>query len=229
MNDHHATTVVTRIEQQKKQRHRYNIYINDQYEFSVHEDVLLKHRISKGMKVDPSHLQSILADEEMQKAFLQAIRFISRKLRSQKEIESKLQEKQYAPETIDAAIKKLKQQQYIDDREYATALTNYRIKTQKKGRRWVQQELQQKGLTKEHITQAMMQIDEEDEFNLARELAQKRWVKQDGSIWDKNRKTGAYLLRRGYTNHVVQKVLHSIRIKENSDEGEEYDDYNDFN
>ena len=40
--DHHQ------VEKQKQGRYRYNIFLNEEFAFSVHEDILVKHRLIKG-------------------------------------------------------------------------------------------------------------------------------------------------------------------------------------
>lgn len=211
-------SIITLVEQQKRRSRRYNIYLNDDYAFSIHEDVLVKHRLFKGEEVHADHLQQILKDEEQQKVFSQALRFITRKPRAMKEIEKKLLEKGYELEIINTVLQKLIQQKYINDQEFAATLTNYRIRSQKKGRRWVKQELIQKGLSKDHVEQAMAQIDSDTEYNFAYEIAKKRWDRQNGEDMEKRRKVGGFLLRRGYTNETVNRVLRKLQGNDMEDE-----------
>lgn len=210
--------MITLIEQQKRRKNRYNIFLNHEYAFSIHEDVLVKHRLSKGLQIDEGRLSQLIHDEEQQNAFLQAIRFISHKPRSKKEIENKLSQNGYEEEIIQVVMHKLMEQKYVDDQEYAKALTEYRIHSQKKGRRWIMQELVHKGIPKSFADQAIEQINEETEYQLAYELGSKRWERQTGSLLDRKRKVAGFLLRRGYTNDLVNRVISKLQANSMNDE-----------
>lgn len=221
MLESNPAPIITLVEQQKKRSNRYNIYINDEYSFAVHEDVLVKHRLTKGQEIDKEQLLIILKSEEHQQAYLHAIRYIMRKARAQHEIEKRLLEKEFEQEIINEVIIKLKSQNLIDDQDFATRLTEHRIQSQKKGRKWVQQELVQKGVSKENVQHALDQIDEEEERRLAYELGKKRWIRQKGTTQEKRRKIGSFLLRRGYTNYLVNQVLRELQ-GEDFEEDEQY-------
>lgn len=88
--------------------------------------------------------------------------------------------------------------------------TENRIISQRKGRNVVKQELQQKGLSREHIQEAIGTIDPEEEYQSAYQLAKKKWLHSTGSGLERKRKIGSFLLRRGFTNAVVSKALQQI-------------------
>ncbi len=205
---------ITRIEQQKKNKHRYNIYINDEYEFSVHEDILVKHRLSNGDEVDTKRIKKIVLDEEQQKAYQQAIRFINFKLRSRHELEVKLLEKGFVQEIINAILDKLTQQKYINDQQFANLLTQQRMNTQKKGRRWIEQELAHKGIAKDLVREVISQIDEEAETRIAFELALKKWKRLTGTGKERSCKMNGFLLRKGYPSSTVHRVIRKLLNEE---------------
>ena len=73
--------VITKIQVQKHDKERYNIYIDkgfgEEYGFSVDGHTLVKYNLRKGMEVDEFELSTILFDEEIRKAYLQAISYLS--------------------------------------------------------------------------------------------------------------------------------------------------------
>lgn len=219
MKDQHSSTpTITRIEQQKRRKHRYNIYINDDYAFSIHEDVLIKHQLAKGQSIDSEQMNRIVTDDERQQAYHTALRFLSHVARSSKELERKLLEKQYEQLIVDDVIKRLKKQRYIDDEQYATMLTEQRITHQKRGKLWVKRELESKGLSDEHVEDAMSQIDEQTELEHAFSIAKKRWerLKAEQPLVRK-RKVNDFLLRRGYSYAIVYDVLKRLGASEEDD------------
>ncbi len=91
--------VITKIEVQKRSKERFNIYIDkgqgEEYGFSVDQVILIKHGLQKGLEIDEIELGNILYNEEVQKAYLQAISYLSYQMRTKQEIEDFLQKKKW--------------------------------------------------------------------------------------------------------------------------------------
>ena len=51
---------ITKIEVQKKNKHRYSVYINDSFEFGINEEVLLKYGLEVGSEIDEYFIENIL-------------------------------------------------------------------------------------------------------------------------------------------------------------------------
>lgn len=92
-------TVITKIEVQKRSKERFNIYIDkgqgEEYGFSVNQSILMKHGLQKGLEIDEVALGNILYNEEVQKAYLQAISYLSYQMRTKQEIEDFLRKKKW--------------------------------------------------------------------------------------------------------------------------------------
>ncbi|UKS29815.1 RecX family transcriptional regulator [Paenibacillus sp. HWE-109] len=223
-DEEHTLSIITLVEKQKKGRHRYNIFINEEYAFSVHEDILIKHRLVKGEIINQQDVEKITIDEERNSAYLKAIRIIGRRPHSAIEVKRKLKEAGYEAAVIDWACEKMAEQNYLNDEEFAKMWTDSRIITQRKGRNLVRQELQQKGIDKELVKNAMETINPDDEFAGAMKLAQTKWKQTSGKTMDRKRKTGAFLMRRGYTGSIVTKVLAQVSSEPNDEEFDFIDD-----
>lgn len=164
--------------------------------------------------VDASQINKL--DEP--KAFQYALRYLGRKPRSTEEVKRKLKEKGYNDKIIHAIIPRLLELNFINDAHFAKIWTEYRILSRKKGRKWAQFELQQKGISKEHISQALESIEMEDEFRSAMELAARRWENIKGVLLDRKRKITALLLRRGYPASLVNRVLFELNSEAVADD-----------
>lgn len=217
-------SIITLVEKQKRGKHRYNIFLNEEYAFSVHEDILIKHRLVKGESVHLQELEKIIQDEERNNAYIKAIRVIGRRPHSSSELKRKLKESGYEPSIIEWVIEKLASQKYLNDEEFAKMWTDSRIISQKKGRNLVRQELQQKGIDKEFVKHAMENINPEDEIAGAMKIAQTKWKQTSGETFDKKRKTAAFLMRRGFTGAVVTKVLGQLSSGSHEEDFEILDD-----
>lgn len=198
---------ITRIEQQKRNKHRYNLYQEEQFLFSVHEDILVKHRITGKTTLVDKQWRELVKDEEKQAAYRTALRWLSRRMYFTKEIHTKLQKKEYEEDSIAEAIQQLKNQKYLDDDRFAVQWTEQRMLSQKKGRKWVEQELKQKGLSSVQISQALQQVKPQDEEEKAMLLGERKWKQLDETDPKSRQKLMAYLLRRGYDYNITSKVV----------------------
>jgi len=208
--------IVTSVEVQKKQKHRYNIYIDEQFAFAVHEDVLMKHQLFKGKHVDPQLMAEVLRDDERQQAYLKTIRWLGGRGRTEKEIRLYLRRKEYEDAIIDECIDRLKKERYVNDERLSKQLMEERLTLQGKGKIWVRQELLQKGVAKSIIQETLESVQPEDEEASASALARKRWrtlAKQENRL-AAQRKLYAYLARRGYSPSAVKKAVREVTQEE---------------
>lgn len=220
MNESESASVITAVERQKRAAGRYNVFLDGQYAFSVHEDVMIKHRLLKGERVHADKLREVLEDEEQQKAWSDGLKHVGRRPRSEKETRQYLKRRGYAPPLIDRIIGRLKEQRYLDDADFATAWTEHRFFTQKKGRSWVKQELQQKGVAPATIQEALSQVSADEEERIAFELGLKKWNATSGNAQDKKRKTSAFLMRRGFSGAVTGKAIRRVAEASPAEPGE---------
>jgi regulatory protein len=204
--------IITSIERQQRRPKRYNIYIDEEYAFSVHEDVLIRHSLSKGMDLEREDIAELLHQEEDNKAYHSALHYLKFRSRSEKEMVQQLKRKGFSDPIISSVVEKLKEQKYINDQQFAKQWTSFRMLEQSKGRRYVQGELKEKGIDDSLIEQALSQIDDDAEKSKAMKLAEKRWQRYKNDAWpDLQRKLGQYLLRQGFTGEVVYPVLNDMR------------------
>ncbi|MGG1516791.1 RecX family transcriptional regulator [Paenibacillus oryzisoli] len=210
--------VITKVEKQQRGKHRYNIFLNEEYAFSVHEDILVKHRLNKGETLFQEQLQAIMQDEERNLGYVKALHMVGRRPHSLAEVKRKLKVKGFEPDIVSWVADKLIEQNYINDEQYAKMLTDHRVVSQKKGRNLIRQELQQKGIHKDVVKETIGSINPEDEYAAAFKIAQTKWKQTSGKTLDRKRKTAAFLMRRGYMGTLVQKVLNELSQGTEDDE-----------
>jgi regulatory protein len=206
--EHHAR--ITSVELHSGDKQRFIIHLDGEPALIVHEDLLVKYRLLKGEALTAQQVKEIEAEEDRTKAYLEALAYLSRKPRSAKEVHQHLKRKTFPPEWIDSAIQRLHEQGYLNDRLFAKQWTSHRIRSQKKGRLWIRQELAEKGIAKEQIAEAIQEVDEEAEYRNALELARKRWKSDPPDERKQRQKLMAFLLRRGYPSSIVHRALREV-------------------
>lgn len=211
-NHHLEWLSITSVERQQKNKHRYNIFINDVFALSVHEDMLVKYRLLKGEQIETANICEIVRADELHVAYLKAIRFLSIRPRSTYEMKVKLKQLGYDPDVIQITLDKLFQLNYLNDEEYTKNIVEQKIHYQKKGRLLIKQELKQKGVPTEHISRFLDGVDNEEEFQIAMQLASKKWENSFGDEITRKRKLIGFLLRRGYSSTIVQQIVRKLNV-----------------
>jgi regulatory protein len=217
--------VITSVELQKKRKHRYNIYIDHEFAFAVHEDVLMKHQLFKGKALDPEQIRDALRDEERQEAYMRALKWLGFRARSEQEIRMYLQRRQYDESIIDELLERLRAQGYVNDERFSMILTEERLKLQAKGKQWIRRELMQKGIDPETVRKAVSSIEAEDEIEAAERIARKRWniLSKQEDRRKALQKLYAFLSRRGFSASVVSAVVRKfVDSAEDEDSMEEW-------
>lgn len=212
---------ITRVERQKKSDHRYIIYFGA-YSMTVHEDVMIKYRMLTGNKFMKSELEEIVLADERQRSYVEALRYLGHKPRTAIEMTRRLRQKEIGETIITETLDRLQRERYIDDPLYAKQWAEQRMTNQRKGKMWIRQELREKGIDKSLITEALENISPEQELQSALQSGRKKWNLIRGEVPDKRRKTGAYLMRRGFSGEMVRQVLNILLQEENfNDEDDE--------
>jgi regulatory protein len=149
-----------------------------------------------------------------------AVKALGRQMRSEAELR-RLMQKRVEPgergEAVTAAaLTRLREHGYLDDKSFAETYARLRQQNEKLGQRRVRQDLQQKGVGSELITQTLeARYGQTNEEALAREhLARKRLRKPE------NEKETARIVRRlvaaGFSTGVIYKILRNWGVPDDA-------------
>lgn len=191
---------------------------------TVHEDVMIKYRLITGNSFTKADLEEIVVADERQRAYVEGLRYLERKPRTSMEMIRRLRQKEIGETIIAEVVQRLQQERFLDDPLYAKQWAEQRIMNQRKGKMWIRQELREKGIDKSLISEALENISTEQELESALQTGRKKWNLIRGDVNDKRRKTGAFLMRRGFPGDMVRQVIHTLLEEENY-EGEDEEFY----
>lgn len=208
--------IINRISVQRKNRNRYNIFVKkeseESYAFSVSEDVLVKYKLRKGMSLTENLIQEITSEEQLQKVYNKAIRYLSYRMRSEKELRQYIQRQEIAEHHTEEIIDRLKQNRFLDDLDFAEMFVRSRINTSNKGPHFIEKELQEKGIHPSKIKIALGQYTEETEREKALKLIQKRLNRSSKHSFQRQLdQSRAALIRNGYSSDVIREVIEEVR------------------
>lgn len=147
---------------------------------------------------DPVH------EENKAKVRHRALLLLDQRARSRVELHDRLTRLEFDPALIEEVLDDLERSNLIDDTAFATEWVRQRHKIRGKSRRALSQELSAKGVSADVRAQALEQVSDDDEAEVATALAAKkansiRTAPQDRKEYDKHlRRIVGMLARRGY-------------------------------
>ncbi|HEV2074256.1 MAG TPA: RecX family transcriptional regulator [Thermomicrobiales bacterium] len=208
---------ITDIQPQRRDNARVSVYIDGMFAFGLHIDLQLEHYLKKGDVLDEEKIALLLKQDAVKKAISTSLNLIAYRPRSAGELASKLRERGYDAETIDEAIGRMRELNYLDDREFADRWVESRQMHRPRSTRMLRQELQQKGVDRQ-IIESTIEGAGIDEFGDALALGQKK-VESFRALEPqvRDRRLSGFLARRGYSYDVIRRVLEALETGETVD------------
>lgn len=202
---------ITNVEFQKYNKNRINIYLDNKFAFGLDYEIYLKYKLSKNMQLDDAFIEQILKSEDEAKALNLSLSYLSRRLKTEKEIVKKLNEKGYETSIIDKVISKLKSCNYIDDEQYCDKYIHDKMKFSKNGINKIKVELYRKGINKDIISQKISSIDKEEEYKRAYEIAEKK-IKtyKETDKYKIRSKLFLFLSSKGFDFDTIKEAVESV-------------------
>jgi len=153
--------------------------------------------------------------DEFEKYLNKSLRFLSFRPRSEKEVREKLLSKKAPQEIIERIVIQLKDQNFLNDEDFAKWFIEQRLRFNPKGLRIIKMELKQKGIDQELIGDAVNNLSKDEngeslnnDFESAKKLVEKKMPKYKGL--EKQiiyQKLGAFLARRGFDWETIKKSI----------------------
>lgn len=197
---------ITDVTNQKKSTDRVNVFVNGSYFGSVFIDICLKYGIKKGAIFTESKLNEIFLESDKQIALNKTAKYISSKLKTQKEVEEYLTKKEYSKVVVNYVIEKLKEYKYLDDESYVNSYVN--TYKNKYGLIKLKNNLMVKGIDKDILEEYFK--DYETNLDNLLEVA-KKYLKNKEINYDNLTKLYRYLASRGYNYDDINSVINKIK------------------
>jgi len=207
---------ISAIEPQRKRKNRFNIYLDGHFAFGIDENTLVKNHLKVNQHLSEDQIEKIIKENVLIKLQDSALKFLSYRPRSEKEVSDYLVGKIAKQENIkysqakespqiEPIISKFKKYKYLDDRQFAKWWITSR-KIRPKGLQIVKWELKKKGITDDIIKKVAEYIPDQ------KKLAQRAIAKKI-KLWQKlpplNRKKKIYqfLASRGFDFDTIKEVF----------------------
>ncbi|QQS17649.1 RecX family transcriptional regulator [Candidatus Saccharibacteria bacterium] len=193
---------ITKISPAVKTEGRYNVFVDNEFSFSLDETQLVTLGLKKGDAIDELQLLELKNESDFGKNYIRAVDLISRRLRSEREIRDYARRKQWTEDNTERVIDRLCERGYLNDERFAESFVRSRANTRNFSAKRMKVELQKKGVKPDIITNILAESDDYDEMAALRKMIAKKINK-----YDDERKLVAYLARQGFKYDDIKSAL----------------------
>ncbi|MCB9640860.1 MAG: RecX family transcriptional regulator [Myxococcales bacterium] len=208
-----AERIITAMEPQKKNPDRLSIYLDGKYAFGLPRDLVVQHMLCKGCRIDEEKERALLKEAQILRAKEITLNFLSYQARTEQEVEKKLKDRGIAPDIAEQVIQRFRDLGYLNDPNFARSFAQSRLEARGQGPRRIQMELKKRGISANHIQEAIQQLEEKNDLvETITPHAQKRWqrLKKEPNAQKRRQKLLDFLLRQGLGFDLAQRVFQQI-------------------
>jgi regulatory protein len=208
--------LITKIIRSRRERNKYEIFIDDKPGLCVSESTLAKSGLFTGKALDDHAIEQIVHADSRERAHQVAVNFISYRPRSSKEIADKLVRKGFSHELALEVIDQLKELDLLNDLQFARMFVRDKLLGKPMGKAMLRRKLLEKGIAFQLSERVLREyVTEENEQAAAKSLAirkmkmsRSKFASLDPLV--RQKRLIDYLLNRGFSQELAYKTVRSI-------------------
>ena len=210
---------ITRIESQKKNSGRKNIYADGEFIVGVSDETLIRAGLRIGDEITGEKIKSLAGEEETASAKRVALRFLAHRPRTAKEIRDKLREKEFGEMEIKKTIEILERAGLINDLEFSRTYIRDALSVKPTGKALLKRKLLLLGVEKatvdETLQEAFADVDQQaSAMEAGRKFLRKSTATRKASATAQLRtRLASFLHRRGFDWATIEPIM-KVLIKE---------------
>ena len=187
---------ITELKISKRSQGHVHVFVDHRYAFTV--SLLDAAAFSIGQDLEADLVKRMKKKHDLRSAYTSAIRFLGHRQRSRKEMVHYLTvRRRFGGDTANATINRLSEDGYLDDKAFAQAFVDSRIRSRQRSCALLRQELSQKVIDDDVIVNVLEGIDDEHLAWRSIEKKLNQWGKLDPSTFKK--RLINFLQRRGFS------------------------------
>ena len=197
---------ITEISYQSKNKERCNLFLDGEFLCGLSIETVYKYNLKVGQEIVKETLFDLIKENERIEALSKAADYVSKSLKTKRQVKDYLLKKGYSKDLAWEVVDKLKEYDYVNDKEYSKRYIESVSKPQ--GKRLVEYKLMSKGVRKEDIEHAFAET-ETDSKNNAKAVAEK-YLRNKEKSKENIAKTYRYLIGRGFSYDDASYALSSF-------------------
>lgn len=196
------------IKYEKKANNKYKIYLENNTTISLYEDVILKNNLLYKKEIDNELLERLDKDNNKEDIYNKCLKYIGVRIRSKYEIKEYLKRKETEESQIDNTIKKLEENNLLNDEIFAKAFINDKLNFTTMGPFRIEQELKKHKIDSNIIYKYLNDIDDEIIDNKINKQITKL-MKSNRKKQNLRNKIYTNLLTLGYSNEMILRNINN--------------------
>ena len=204
----------------KKDSKNVSIHLDNEKTIFINYEVFVKRGFRKNDEISDAQIESLIYENQKFAVKQRAFRYLARRLLSEYELRIKLKQKKYNEEVIEETINNLRENNYLNDMEFANVFSDENIKNKYWGKNKVKAELIKRGINGEIISQILLdKFPDGNNLHSAIELAEKKYNSLIFRKPEKKKmkeKLFSYLFSKGYDYETSKEAVESL-IKEDEE------------
>lgn len=201
--------IITSFEKSYKNKDMISVFIDNEYAFSLPEEEYLRLGLYEKNEITEEELDYIKREVLQKSAKSKAIRYLSIKLLSEKELLEKLQSKGFDEDISKIVADDLKAMGYLNDKIYAQKFVFERSKLKPKSKKLLRMELSNRGISDDIIDEVLDNF-EYDEVTIVERLIKKKFGKYDLTDPKIEKKVFSFLRHRGFSYENIKHGLINV-------------------
>ena len=199
--------IITKVEVQKKDKNRVNLYIDEEFYCGLDLDTCVKYGLKKDLELSDEKLKIVIFDAQKNDAFNKSVNYLGSALKTKKQLRDYLKKKEFSEEIIEYVIEKMVEYRYLDDAHFVDSY--YKTYKNKYGNNKMKYNLISKGVSKTIVEEYFDNLEEDNSevlYNLAlKKLGNKEKTRENLD------KVYRFLVSRGFDFDEVTSVIKKLK------------------
>jgi len=201
------------LKYQKLKLNEYKI-ITDKDEYKLYDDIIIKYELLLKKEIGEEEIKKIVEENNSLKAYYTALRLISVRLRTDRELNVLLNKKGYSNYEIDYAIKRLNKEDYLNHNTYIEAYIHDRLNLYVEGENKIATDLIKLGFKIEEVLPFLDKIDKQIFREKIEKYITKKVKSNRKSALEFKRKTLNELINKGFSKLDINEILDTFMISD---------------
>ena len=206
------------IKYKKSSNGKYKVYLDNDHELLLYEDVILKYNLLLTKEIDDNTLIDIDKYNQECDVYYVGLNSIKSRFKSIYDLRMTLLKKEYPEELVDKAIEKLIKQGYLNDRSFTKSFINNKMITTNSGPYKIERELLDKKIDASIVKEEIEVFTNEEQISRIKKLIEK-------GIKTNHTRGGIVLKQKiyndlkllGYDISLINEVILTYTFEEDSD------------
>lgn len=201
---------VTQVVELSKSRSK--VYIEQEFAFVLYKGELCLYNVKEGAELSETDYNTIMREVLPKRAKLRAMNLLKSREYTTAQLHNKLKQGFYPESVIQEALEYVASFHYTDDLRYATDYITYHAN--RKSRKRIEQDLQNRGIPREVMEQAWEEWQElggsQDEQTMIKELLEKKHYRPQDADYKEQQRLYAFLMRKGFSGEQIRRAMGNL-------------------